>query len=168
MKLMTVQLNNEQRARIDYLLYDCQNDASFADTLSQCESSAELHAFAEQFNTDRQRSAFSRFYENQEALKPRLEDAIFTYYNTMQDVFREGYDPDFVDEDIPRLEESGEIWGLMSDLQVFIPKQAEGAAPWCIVLLWECTWEMEHGLGVRLLNGEVDEVGEQSIVQENM
>lgn len=47
-----ITLTDEQRARIDYLLYECEDDVSFVDTLSQFDSSAELHAFAKQFNWD--------------------------------------------------------------------------------------------------------------------
>lgn len=45
-------LSDEQRTRIAYLLYECPDDASFADALSHIDSSLELHAFAEQFNWD--------------------------------------------------------------------------------------------------------------------
>lgn len=30
-------------------------------------------------------------------------------------------------------------------------------------LLFECTWEMEHGLGVRLINWQVDEISHQDV-----
>ncbi len=109
--------------------------------------------------TDSQRVALSDLSKNQETLKAKLEKAIFEFYSSMHSVFRKGYDPDYVDVDVPFLKESNQIWSLMSDLQVFIPEEDEGG----ILLLWECTWEMEHGLGVRILNGEVDEIGDQSI-----
>ena len=45
-------LSDEQLARIDFLLYDCEDDATFGETLQRIESSAELHAFAQQINWD--------------------------------------------------------------------------------------------------------------------
>ncbi len=45
-------LTDEQLARIDFLLYECEDDATFAETLLRIESSAELHALAQQINWD--------------------------------------------------------------------------------------------------------------------
>ena len=45
-------LSDEQRTRIEYLLYECPDDASFAVAISHIDSSLELHAFAEQYNWD--------------------------------------------------------------------------------------------------------------------
>ena len=43
-------LTAEQLARIDFLLYECEEDESFTETLTRVESSAELHAIAQQMN----------------------------------------------------------------------------------------------------------------------
>ena len=45
-------LTDEQLARIDFLLYECEDDATFAETLHRIESPAELHALSEQINWD--------------------------------------------------------------------------------------------------------------------
>ena len=45
-------LTDEQLARIDFLLYECDDDQTFAQTLLRIESSAELHALAQQINWD--------------------------------------------------------------------------------------------------------------------
>ena len=47
-----MELTAEQKARIEYLLYECEDDAVFARTLAQISSPAELHAFAYDFNWD--------------------------------------------------------------------------------------------------------------------
>ncbi len=43
-------LTAEQLARIDFLLYECEEDESFTETLTRVESSSELHAIARQMN----------------------------------------------------------------------------------------------------------------------
>jgi|SaaInlStandDraft_1057018.scaffolds.fasta_scaffold63185_3 hypothetical protein len=45
-------LTNEQLARIDFLLYECEDDEIFAETLLCIETSSELHALAQQINWD--------------------------------------------------------------------------------------------------------------------
>ena len=45
-------LTDEQLARIEFLLYECEDDATFAETLLHIDSSAELHALAQQINWD--------------------------------------------------------------------------------------------------------------------
>ena len=45
-------LTDEQLDRIDFLLYECDDEATFAETLLYIESSAELHALAQQINWD--------------------------------------------------------------------------------------------------------------------
>ncbi len=45
-------LTDEQLKRIDFLLYECEDDATFTQTLHRIESPAELHALAQQINWD--------------------------------------------------------------------------------------------------------------------
>ena len=45
-------LTHEQLARIDFLLYGCEDDPTFAQTLRRIDSSAELHALTQQINWD--------------------------------------------------------------------------------------------------------------------
>jgi hypothetical protein len=45
-------LTDEQLARIDFLLHECEDDAVYVETLLRIESSAELHALAQQINWD--------------------------------------------------------------------------------------------------------------------
>jgi len=45
-------LTPTQVARIEYLLYECEDDASFTREFEKLETSEELHEFASQFNWD--------------------------------------------------------------------------------------------------------------------
>ncbi|MGN6545548.1 MAG: DUF4274 domain-containing protein [Aureliella sp.] len=45
-------MTDQQLARIDFLLYDCEDDDTFAETLRRIESPAELHALAAQIDWD--------------------------------------------------------------------------------------------------------------------
>lgn len=45
-------LTPAQRARIEYLLYECEDDTSFEKEFAKIETSEELHEFASEFNWD--------------------------------------------------------------------------------------------------------------------
>lgn len=111
--------------------------------------------------TDKHRGVFTALVEIQVNLKSQIEEKVFEYYNSIRESYREAYDPDYVDQDVPIIEDSNKVWSLLNSFYIHIPEQ-EGNS-WVVLLLWECSWDIEHGLGVKVIDGEVVDVGDHSI-----
>jgi hypothetical protein len=109
--------------------------------------------------TGPQREAFRYYRQGFSGLIPTIETAIFNYYNQVVSTYRQAIGPRFADKMAPILESPSEIWSLLSDPGILILPNAEHELR--ITLLWECTWDVEHGLQAELRGKQVTQVGIQ-------
>lgn len=64
------------------------------------------------------------------------------------------------DEVAPLINDKNELGALVSLLAIVIPKDDKFSE---IDMLFECTWDIDGGIGVRIINGVVQEVGTQHV-----
>ena len=89
-----------------------------------------------------QKAILARFIEMPRESKERLEQLIFTYYEA--NVF----DPSLHDERTPEVKHPSEIWRLLSEPAVLIPLDHQVNKKRQFSVLFECTWDGEHGIGI--------------------
>jgi hypothetical protein len=109
--------------------------------------------------SQRQREVFDRFIEAQGSLHAKIYDAIFAYYLGVVDDCQARFSPENLHM-APRITTADEVKALLRDpylIHMDDIRQEE------VGLLSECIWEPEHGLGVRVLDRDVIEVGFQDI-----
>lgn len=108
--------------------------------------------------TEAQRATFLKFEQHKQACIDKIEKAIFNYYNSFLEEVRAGLEED-ADEVMPVISTVNELNDLVTLEEIIVaPSDRE------IGFLFECTWEIEHGLGVQLRDNEVTKVGFQDVV----
>ncbi|MFS0554767.1 DUF6985 domain-containing protein [Brevibacillus sp. 179-C9.3 HS] len=109
---------------------------------------------------EEQYMAYQSLMQNWEHLQPSVLQAIFDYYKQKRHEL--GYDIEF-NEDYPFIETQEQLLERIVLHEIVVPYGDifEGRD---IGLLFGCTWDEENGLGLRLLNEEVTEVGYQDVV----
>ncbi len=90
------------------------------------------------------------------SLKDAALRAIFEYYQKEAPLYHEAYDPYWVENDVSHIDHYTEMERLLSEPQIYIPLDQD---PNELSIVFECTWEMEHGVGVCFRDGIIDEVG---------
>ena len=106
-----------------------------------------------------QYAAYTSLMQNWEQLQQSLLQSILDYYKQeRQDL---GYDIE-VNEHYPLVETTNEISEMISLDGIVVPYVGsfDGRD---IGLTFNCTWDIENGLGIRLLNEKVAEVGYQDV-----
>ena len=88
-----------------------------------------------------------------------IEDKIFSYYLSEVDEFRNMYE-EKADQVAPLINNKSELGALVSLLAIIIPENDKFSE---IDMLFECTWDIDGGVGVRITDGVVQEVGTQHI-----
>jgi hypothetical protein len=109
---------------------------------------------------DWQREAFDAFWSRQRELKPAVEQAILAYYLSIADDYRDQFGAEF-QHLVPAISSPEELHKVVTPEAVHIgdldPKGRE------VDLLFDCSWDDSHGLAVRIIQGQVAEVGPQDI-----
>ncbi|CAI8966064.1 DUF2004 domain-containing protein [Brevibacillus sp. IT-7CA2] len=108
---------------------------------------------------EEQYMAYQSFMQNWEHLQQSVLQAILDYYKQKRHEL--GYDIEY-HEDYPLIETQEQLLERVVLLEIVVPYGDifEGRD---IGLLFDCTWDEENGLGLRLLNEEVTEVGYQDV-----
>ena len=112
----------------------------------------------EQFD-EGQYNAYQSFMGNWNDLQINLLDSILTYYNQKRQEL--GYDVE-LNENYPIVETTDQILGMISLDGIIIP-YADIFEARHVGITFNCTWDTENGLGLRLLNEKVTEVGYQDV-----
>lgn len=107
---------------------------------------------------DNQKIAFDMFYKNLEKLQNTILDEILLYYNKIRHQY--GYDVEN-NNDYPSINDSKELISMIDLIGITLPYPENNDR--CISLVFNCTWDLENGVGVRLSNEKVVEVGFQDI-----
>lgn len=108
-------------------------------------------------------SAYQQFFSDEDTLLKKAEDSILKYYLEVYDDYRQRLGEKFADEMAPILSNKYELAEIVELKQLVFPMVFDEDARQ-VGLLFECTWEPEHGLAVKFENEEVVEVGFQDIV----
>ncbi len=107
---------------------------------------------------DQLRALFMRFRDAQAEFKPILQEALFTHYQSLCDEWRELLEED-AEKLAPFLHTSDQIWALLSDPTLLLYEQSPDRPDLQgVELHWNATWDQEHGLGVKVLDGQGDRV----------
>jgi hypothetical protein len=93
--------------------------------------------------------------ENIQTVFPTVEQRVYEYYLDAFSKCRNSLGG-YADELMPVLENSAGIWGVVSDPGIYIGPDSDGNE---IQLEYECTFDMEHGLRVVILDNEITYVG---------
>ncbi|WP_438498472.1 DUF6985 domain-containing protein [Paenibacillus sp. IHBB 3054] len=110
-----------------------------------------------------QKEAYINFVGNMENMIMKIEDAIFDYYQESYVEYRDMVGEDVADKIAPIIENKEEMGKLVEPTQLIIRKVRKNGFR-RIGLLFNCTWEIEHGLAVKIEDEEIVEVGFQDIV----
>jgi hypothetical protein len=95
-------------------------------------------------------------------LRGEFEQRLFAYYQ--KDVydcieFLDEDGTDVSDECAPRMDEPGQIWTLIEGPEVYIHCCFRSEPAIAFELAFTCTWDDEHGLGVRYRDWQIEYIG---------
>ncbi len=109
---------------------------------------------------DWQLTLASQFCEKEENLKEEVFQSILTHYLGQVQELRAQFSEEYAHL-VPLVENVSQLKELLTPTGIYIgeldPKKE------AIGLLFECTWEEEHGLGVLIKNWKVEEVSHQDV-----
>ncbi|MEP1422294.1 MAG: hypothetical protein ABJK59_11045 [Erythrobacter sp.] len=110
-----------------------------------------------------QRNAFEKFMASNLLSSGAIEEAIFTHYLRVVPEIRERTGQPFASANVPDISSPYALAGLIKPTDLLIKRTLD--APKRIVgLLFDCTWDIDNGLAVRIENEKIVEVGSQDIV----
>lgn len=111
---------------------------------------------------DKQIQAFELFQKDTSRLMKQAEKSLLSYYQSVCEDYRDQSgitDPH--DEDVPIVSSSDELAKLIELESVLFPYVRPAPT---FGLVANCTWEPEHGVAVKFVDGDVEEVGFQDII----
>lgn len=95
------------------------------------------------------------FFENWSTIKKIIIDEVYNYYCLTRK--RLGYDVEINDE-FPNITNVSKIIDMIEIIGITIPDNENECD-----LVFNCTWEKEHGMGIRLVKNNIIEIGYQDI-----
>ncbi|GMR66788.1 DUF6985 domain-containing protein [Bacillus sp. MN7755] len=109
---------------------------------------------------EEQYMAYNFLIERWQQLQQSILEPILDYYKQKRYEF--GYDVEF-NENYPLIETATQILEKITLVGIFVPDN-DLIDFLDIGLTFDCTWDMENGLGLCFVKGEVTEVGYQDVV----
>jgi hypothetical protein len=109
-----------------------------------------------------QRDAFINFEKSIHRLLANAEEAVFGYYQTIRDEYREKLG-EFADEKAPIVAEKQEMKKIITPAEVIL-QESFGSDERIVGLLFDCSWDPALGVAVKIVNEVIGEVGPQDIV----
>ncbi len=109
---------------------------------------------------EEQYMAYNFLIERWQQLQQSILEPILDYYKQKRYEF--GYDVEF-NENYPLIETTTQIFEKITLAGIFVPDN-DLIDFLDIGLTFDCTWDMENGLGLCLMKGEITEVGYQDVV----
>ena len=107
--------------------------------------------------SDDAKNALDFFLGNYASYENEILNGIIKYYQDRRSDLG-NFAPD--DPDYPEVKEIHEILKMITLIGITIPKQSLYGHH-SVWLVYDCTWEEEHGLGVCLSEGKITEIGFQ-------
>jgi len=115
--------------------------------------------------TANQRQVYINFEQHSTEILKNTEMAIFNYYlEVCQDYQARLQDAELIKKNAPVITRICELKDLVEAQTLLIDYDYQDEKPIRMGILFECTWEPEHGVAVRIENGEIVETGFQDIV----
>lgn len=112
---------------------------------------------------DAQEDAYRNFVNNMDRLMNDIEEAIFDYYQEVYMDYRDMLGEEDADKLVPIVEDKEKMASLVTPTELVIRRVRKNGVR-RVGLLFDCTWEVEHGLGVKIEDEKITEVGFQDIV----
>lgn len=116
-----------------------------------CDEGDEIEAY--------QREAFVEFQKHMDAMCMLAEEAIFDYYQRILPDCRARFGLEFADQLAPEIASPSELGRLVIPTEVIIQRSFIDPPERVVGLLFDCTWDTSLGLGVKFVDGSLDEVG---------
>jgi hypothetical protein len=103
--------------------------------------------------TDAHRDVFTDFATHQIERKGQILEAMFeSYRDELQAIYADAIGPEWADELAPKVDDVGAFERLLSGPSIHLDDRG-------LSVSYECTWDVEHGIGVRLEKDQVVAVG---------
>jgi hypothetical protein len=103
--------------------------------------------------TDAHRDVFTDFKTHQIERKRQMLEAMFkSYRGELQAIYADAIGPEWADQLAPKVDDVTAFEKLLSGPSVYVRQAA-------ISVSYECTWDVEHGIGVRFEGDQVVTVG---------
>lgn len=110
--------------------------------------------------TELQKESFLHFIKNENDIIKKVESRIFEYYKKIFEFEPERIDYNVVRK-LPQIKNQIEMKRLVKPIQVCIPELDENIE---ISILFDCEWDFDLGMGVKIVNDEVVRIGVQNDV----
>ena len=110
--------------------------------------------------TDIQREAYISFCDNKDVLSEQMEQAIFEYYQSENKEYRNMYG-DKADEYAPVISDKSGLVGLIKPQSISVADTDDQRE---INILFKSKWNIEYGVGIKLINEKIVIVGVQADV----
>lgn len=107
-----------------------------------------------------QRDSFVLYKLNENKIVNEIEKAIYNYYKSICKYEREKNDVNILSK-VPDIEECFEMKKIVEHIKVGIPELDDHRE---IGILFDCTWDYDLGMGVRIINEKVTKIGVQNDV----
>lgn len=111
---------------------------------------------------DLQVEAFHRFNDHRDVFFDDLQQQLYEYYNQARTEC--DLDQATIEERFPAIHNARQLASMIRLTGILIDYFDGDAWSAVIGLLAECSWEVEHGLGVKIVDGCVVEIGFQDLV----
>ncbi|MGL4572874.1 MAG: DUF6985 domain-containing protein [Clostridium sp.] len=105
---------------------------------------------------DAQRESYKQLKEEVDFSK--IEKGIYEYYLSVYEEYRL-MDSENKDEIAPIINSVDEVSKLVNLTSIFISEDEDVPS---VNLMFTCTWDIESGVGVKLINGEIEAIADQS------
>lgn len=110
--------------------------------------------------TKLQEESFLAYKDKEYELGEKIQEAIFQYYTEICTLRREEIDANVLDK-LPQISVSADMEKLISPVQFCIPELEENRE---VILLFDCKWNYNAGMGIKIVNEKVVRVGIQNDV----
>jgi hypothetical protein len=121
--------------------------------------------------TAEQRTVLERFKETESELYAKARAAVYAEYRKSYSTYKQAWSLGAgmfgggqadVNDVLPKIVKGDELDGLVSFGTLYVRRSKDGVVRLGIVL--HCPWDEENGMGVVIANGEVERVGDTSVV----
>jgi hypothetical protein len=107
-----------------------------------------------------QRVTLEAFLSKQRAVEEDVERRVYSFYEATSPEYRRTFDSVTAQQLVPAVSVPEEMSRVVTPTDIYVPASHEGS-PNVLLLLFDCTWDESHGLGVKLVDLQVKEVAEQ-------
>jgi hypothetical protein len=110
--------------------------------------------------TKLQKETFVSFYDNFQSLMDQALKGIFNYYKQNYTEITSQGNPN--EKEAPIIKSENEMLSIIQPLQLIICNTMDNKR--VVGLTCNCTWDQEHGIGVKFVDEKITEIGTQDIV----